>query len=119
MSTEIGALLNRGDLVSAKAFHATLQRVNKNLAWYVGFVLGLVVLSLLAPAFLQGQQGQFHIEESSITDIQNAIRSGQTTCEGVVRAYLERAKAYNGACTALLTKDGTPIPQATGMIRAG
>src|SRR5439155_18427915 len=54
-----------------------------------------------------------------ITDIQSAIRSGQTSCKQVVQAYIARAKAYNGVCTALLTKDGAPIPPATGMIRAG
>jgi Asp-tRNA(Asn)/Glu-tRNA(Gln) amidotransferase A subunit family amidase len=59
------------------------------------------------------------VEEASIPDIQNAIRSGQTTCLQVVQAYLDRAKAYNGACTALVTKDGAPIPLATGMVRAG
>jgi len=68
---------------------------------------------------LQAQQGQFKVEEASITDIQSAIKSGQTTCVGVVKAYLARAKAYNGVCTALLTKDGAPIPPATGMMRAG
>jgi Asp-tRNA(Asn)/Glu-tRNA(Gln) amidotransferase A subunit family amidase len=36
-----------------------------------------------------------------------------------VQSYIERAKAYNGVCTALLTKDGAPIPPATGMVRAG
>ncbi len=35
------------------------------------------------------------------------------------RPILDRAKAYNGACTALLTKDGAPIPPSTGMVRAG
>jgi amidase len=66
-----------------------------------------------------GQQRQYHIEEASITDIQSAIKSGQTTCAGVVKAYIARAKAYNGVCTALLTKDGAPVPQAYGMMRAG
>jgi len=63
--------------------------------------------------------GSFHVEEASIRDIQSAIRAGRTTCEQVVQAYLARAKAYNGVCTALLTKDGAPIPPATGMVRAG
>jgi amidase len=67
----------------------------------------------------QKSSGEFHIEEASITDIQSAIRSGQTSCKQVVQAYIARAKAYNGACTALLTKDGAPIPLATGMVRAG
>jgi len=33
--------------------------------------------------------------------------------------YLERAKAYNGVCTALVTMDGKAIPASTGMVRAG
>jgi amidase len=65
------------------------------------------------------QQGQFKVEEASITDIQTSIRKGQTTCEGVVRAYLARAKAYNGVCSALVTRDGASLPPSTGMMRAG
>jgi len=68
---------------------------------------------------LPAQQSEFHVEEASITDIQNAIKSGQTTCKQVVQTYIARAKAYNGVCTALLTRGGAPIPQATGMMRAG
>lgn len=68
---------------------------------------------------LVAQQGPFHVEEASIADIQHAIQSGQTSCKQVVQAYIARAKAYNGACTALLTRDGAPIPQAYGMVRAG
>jgi hypothetical protein len=37
----------------------------------------------------------------------------------VVQSYLDRVKAYNGVCTALVTKDGAPIPPSTGMVRAG
>ena len=36
-----------------------------------------------------------------------------------MQAYIARAKAYNGACTALLTKDGAAVPQSMGMMRAG
>lgn len=72
---------------------------------------------LVAAAGVFGQA--FRIEEASIPDIQNAIRSGKTTCQGVVQAYLERAKAYNGACTALVTKDGAPVPASPGMMRSG
>jgi Asp-tRNA(Asn)/Glu-tRNA(Gln) amidotransferase A subunit family amidase len=36
------------------------------------------------------------IEEISIAGIQAAIKSGQTTCQAVVQAYIDRAKAYNG-----------------------
>jgi amidase len=72
-----------------------------------------------SPTFAQTGNGGFRVEEASITDIQNAIRAGRTTCKQVVQAYLDRAKAYNGACTALLTMDGKPIPPSTGMVRAG
>jgi amidase len=76
-------------------------------------------LGLFAPALMWSQQGQFRIEEASITGIHNAIRAGQTSCQRLVQSYLDRAKAYNGPCTALVTKDGAPIPPATGMVRAG
>lgn len=61
----------------------------------------------------------FAVEEATIADIHRAIQSGQTTCQGVVQAYLDRAKAYNGVCTALVTPDGADIPAATGYVRAG
>jgi hypothetical protein len=84
-------------------------------------VLSIALLSLVleSPVFAQANGSGFKIEEASISDIQAAIRSGRTTCKQVVQAYLDRTKAYNGACTALLTMDGAPIPQATGMVRAG
>lgn len=72
-----------------------------------------------ASASFAQTQTSFHVEEASIADIQRAIQSGQTSCKKVVEAYLLRAKAYNGACTALVTQDGKPIPQAYGMVRAG
>lgn len=80
----------------------------------------MVLLSALvtaAPAY--AQTSGFKIEEASITDIQDAIRTGQTTCRGVVQAYLDRTKAYNGVCTALLTMDGKPIAPSKGMVRGG
>jgi Asp-tRNA(Asn)/Glu-tRNA(Gln) amidotransferase A subunit family amidase len=69
----------------------------------------------MAAAQIQG----FQIEEASIAGIQSAIKSGQTTCKAVVQAYIDRAKAYNGTCTALVTADGKPIPAAPGVVRAG
>ena len=61
----------------------------------------------------------FAIEEATIDGIQAAIRSGQTTCQALVQAYIDRARAYNGVCTSLLTADGADIPPATGALRAG
>jgi amidase len=79
------------------------------------FTLAVVGVSAAGRA----QEKQFQVEEASITAIQSAIQSGQTSCRQVVQAYIDRAKAYNGVCTALVTKDGAPIPPATGMMRAG
>jgi amidase len=62
---------------------------------------------------------KFNIEEATIAGIHDAIKSGATTCKGIVEAYIERAKAYNGVCTALITPDGADIPATTGYVRAG
>jgi Asp-tRNA(Asn)/Glu-tRNA(Gln) amidotransferase A subunit family amidase len=64
-------------------------------------------------------QRPFHVEEATIAGIQAAITSGQTTCVGVVQAYIDRARAYNGVCTALVTADGGPVAAAKGYVRAG
>ena len=48
----------------------------------------------------------FAIEEATIDSIHAAIRSGQTTCQAIVQAYIDRARAYNGVCTSLVTADG-------------
>ena len=91
----------------------------KRLVHFAGYVALCGIGSLGPVSSSWAQQGGFHVEEASITDIQSAIKGGQTSCKQVVQAYLARARAYNGACTALLTKDGAPIPQAYGMVRAG
>ena len=61
----------------------------------------------------------FQPEEATIEGMQSAIRSGEITCKGVVEAYLARAKAYNGVCTAVVTADGASIKPVTGAVRAG
>ncbi len=65
------------------------------------------------------QSNDFQVEEATIQDVHHAIQTGQTTCLGVVEAHIERARAYNGFCTALVTEDGAPVPPAAGPIRAG
>jgi Asp-tRNA(Asn)/Glu-tRNA(Gln) amidotransferase A subunit family amidase len=62
---------------------------------------------------------KFQVEEATIESIQTAIKSGQTTCHQVVQAYVERARAYNGICTALVTADGAAIKPGKGYVRAG
>jgi amidase len=82
-----------------------------------------VVLSCAAAGVLQSSQGAtpggFEVEEASIGSIQAAIKSGQTTCKQVVQAYIDRARAYDGVCTALITPDGASVKSVKGYIRAG
>jgi hypothetical protein len=61
----------------------------------------------------------FAIEEATIDRIHAAIRSGQTTCQAIPQAYIDRARAYNGICTSLVTAGGRDIPPASGAVRAG
>ena len=62
---------------------------------------------------------RFQIEEATIEGIHRAIDDGQISCRGLVQAYVDRARAYNGACTQLVTLDGAPVAPATGPVRAG
>jgi amidase len=80
---------------------------------------GVVALALVATSTALAQSKSFQIEESTIADVHRAIQAGETTCVGVVQAYLQRAKAYNGTCTRLITQHGEPIATAKGTIRAG
>ena len=72
----------------------------------------------LAPS-VTAAAGKFHLEEASIEDIHDAIKSGEITCKGLVQAYFKRIKAYNGVCTRLVTANGAPIPAAKGVVRTG
>src|SRR5712664_729934 len=46
------------------------------------------------------------------------MKAGQTTCVAIVQDYIDRARAYNGVCSLLVTEDGAPILAATGAVRA-
>ena len=61
----------------------------------------------------------FRLEESTIEELHQAIKTGRTTCIAVVRHYSERARAYNGVASLLVTQDGAPVPEVGGMVRAG
>ena len=60
----------------------------------------------------------FRLEEATIDELHQAIKAGRTTCVAVVRHYIDRARAYNGVASVLVTKDGAPVPEATGAVRA-
>src|SRR5260370_17649217 len=66
-----------------------------------------------------GATRPFRLEEATIEELHAAIRAGQTTCVAVVQQYIERARAYNGVASLLVTADGAPAPEATGTVRAG
>jgi len=61
----------------------------------------------------------FRVEEATIAELHQAIRDGRTTCVEVVKQYIERVRAYNGVASTLVTKDGAPVPEAKGAVRAG
>ncbi|MCH9827926.1 MAG: amidase [Gammaproteobacteria bacterium] len=72
-----------------------------------------------ASAQAQTATEPFHLEEATIDGLHQAIRSGQVSCQTVVQSYLDRAKAHNGICTALVTEDGATITPVPGAVRAG
>ena len=53
----------------------------------------------------QAASFRFRLLEATIPDVHRAIREGQLTCKGLVQAYINRAKAYNGTCNQLVTED--------------
>ncbi|HJU20847.1 MAG TPA: amidase family protein [Stellaceae bacterium] len=61
----------------------------------------------------------FRLEEATIDELHAAIRAGRVTCVQVVQHYIDRARAYNGVASLLVTEDGAPVPQAPGAVRAG
>ncbi len=82
----------------------------------LGSALVATAASILpALALAQG----FQVEDSTIDGMQKAIQDGKVTCQGVVQAYLDRVKAYNGSCTALVTADGKSVPAVKGRILGG
>lgn len=105
----------RGTNVCVADVLSDLQRRSRHFLLATAAAVALGAVPVLASA----QTGAFQIEEATIDDIQAAIRGGATTCEGVVRAYVARIKAYNGVCTAPVTANGAPIPAAFGPVRGG
>jgi len=88
-----------------------------------GGLVGLlaIVAAVAVPRLVRSQTADqsFRIEEATITDVHRAIQQARITCQGVVRAYLARARAYNGVSDRLVTQDGKPIAPPRGAVRAG
>jgi Asp-tRNA(Asn)/Glu-tRNA(Gln) amidotransferase A subunit family amidase len=51
---------------------------------------------------------RFHLVEATIADVHRAIVEKQITCRAFVQAYVDRARAYNGTATRLVTEDDAP-----------
>ena len=66
-----------------------------------------------------GPQKVFRLEEATIDEMHAAIRAGEITCVQIVQHYIDRARAFNGVASALVTADGAPVPPAMGTVRAG
>ena len=64
------------------------------------------------------KDSSFCLEEATIEELHQAIRSGKTTCVAVVQHYIDRVRRFNGVSSMLVTEDGASIPQATGAVRA-
>jgi len=79
----------------------------------------MIFLVVIGPAVADDHKSEFSVIEATLEDLHSAIKSGDTTCVDVVKQYIERAKAYNGVCTALVTEDGKSIAPTQGAIRAG
>ena len=52
------------------------------------------------------ENAAFALEEVTIAQMHEAIRSGKTTVVQVVQRYIARARAYNGVSSLLLTEIG-------------
>ena len=85
----------------------------------VSVLVILILCAMIASCARQAPPSPFHLQETTIAGIHTAITAGQTSCRAIVEAYINRAKAYNGVCTSLVTAEGAPIPSSTGVVRAG
>jgi amidase len=68
---------------------------------YKAMLRGVLVVAVAASTLIAEPQqapAKFHLQEATIDNIQQAIRSGQITTVGLVELYLKRIKAYNGTC---------------------
>jgi amidase len=88
--------------------------------WRVNLASGVFVALACSPQLGQAESAwKFHLQEATIGDLHRAIQEKQITCKGLVQAYLNRAKAFNGVASELVTLDGKAIPSAPGVVRAG
>ena len=102
-----------------------LTTIQQRCRWVLARACVAGILFLVMPGIAVAQSPRtsqpdaFHLEEATIEAVHQAIQDGQISCQRLVQGYIDRARAYNGACTSLVTLDGAPVAPATGPIRAG
>jgi len=64
------------------------------------------------------EDAPFQLDEATIAELHEAIRSGKTTLVKIVQRYIDRARTYNGVSSLLLTGDGAAVPEVVGAVRA-
>lgn len=91
------------------------------LGYELGCVLGMLFAALVFLFSCDNAVARqpFRIEEASIDDLQHAIQKGDITCKQIVQSYIDRARAYDGICTKLVTSDGANVASYFGAVRAG
>ena len=62
---------------------------------------------------------EFDLHEATINEMQAAIKAGRITCVEIVQHYIDRAKAFNGVASRLVTADGASVEPGPGTVRAG
>ncbi len=65
--------------------------------------IGLVLILSLMPHANGMSDHSFHVRETSVTDIHQAIQAGILTCHGLVQQYLDRIQAYDQQGPAIRT----------------
>ena len=60
----------------------------------------------------------FQLEEATIDGMHAAIKAGEITVVQIVQHYIDRARAFNGVASMLVTQDGQPVADVPGTIRA-
>ena len=81
-------------------------------------ILALIGVPRSSSRVAEGADGEFRLEEATISDVHRAIQVGQITCRGLVQRYIDRARLYNGVSDRLVTSDGAPIAPVPGAVRA-
>jgi Asp-tRNA(Asn)/Glu-tRNA(Gln) amidotransferase A subunit family amidase len=85
----------------------------------LGLVLGATEATSRTGADNTQGTPAFDVVEATIDDNHRAIQQGRTTCTTIVQEYINRARAYNGTCTQLVTRNGGSVSPGSGALRAG